>query len=73
KKYVFVIDENNIVKSRLITVGAEMPHVFVVTSGLTENDKILLEGLRRVRENQKIDIEFVEPAIALSKLELYAE
>ncbi|HEX5170994.1 MAG TPA: efflux RND transporter periplasmic adaptor subunit, partial [Cyclobacteriaceae bacterium] len=47
KKYVFVIDENNIVKSRLITVGAEMPHVFVVTSGLTENDKILLEGLRR--------------------------
>lgn len=73
KKYVFVIDENNIVRSRLITVGAEMPHVFVVTGGLAENDKILLEGLRRVRENQKIDYDFVEPATALAHLELYAE
>lgn len=73
KKYVFVVDENNIVRSRLITVGAEMPHVFVVTGGLAENDKILLEGLRRVKENQKIDYDFVEPATALSNLELYAE
>lgn len=73
KKYVYVVDENNVVRSRLITVGAEMPHIFVVTGGLAENDKILLEGLRRVRENQKIDYDFVEPATALSNLELYAE
>lgn len=73
KKYVYVVDENNIVRSRLITVAAEMPHIFVVTGGLAEGDKILLEGLRRVRENQKIDYDLVEPMKALSQLELYAE
>ena len=73
KKYVFVVDKNNIVRSRLITVGAEMPHIFVVTGGLAETDKILLEGLRRVKENQKIDFDLVAPVTALSQLELYAE
>jgi membrane fusion protein (multidrug efflux system) len=73
KKYVFVIDENNIVRSRLITVIAEMPHLFVIQDGLAETDKILLEGLRLVRENEKISFEFIAPQTAISNLELYAE
>ncbi len=73
KKYVFVIDENNMVRSRLITVSAELPHIFVVSSGLDEGDKILLEGLRLVQENDKINFEFVSPKDAISSLELYAE
>ena len=54
-----VMDKNNVVKSREIEVAAEMPHIYAVQSGLAENDKILLEGLRLVRENEKIDYEFV--------------
>lgn len=50
-----------------------MPHLFVVQSGLAENDKILLEGLRLVKENEKINYEFVAPLSAISNLELYAE
>lgn len=73
KKYVFVIDENNIVKSRQITVVAELPHIFAVQEGLAETDKILLEGLRLVRENDKISYEHVEPASVLAHLDLYAE
>jgi membrane fusion protein (multidrug efflux system) len=73
KKYVFVIDENNIVRSRLITVIAEMTHLFVIQDGLAETDKILLEGLRLVRENEKISFEFIAPQTAISNLELYAE
>lgn len=73
KKYVYVIDENDIVRSRLITVAAEMPHIFVVQSGLAENDKILLEGLRLVRENEKIHYKFIEPHAAISNLHLYSE
>lgn len=53
KKYVYVI-ENNEVKTRQIEVGLEMPHLYVVTSGLKTSDKILLEGLRKVKNNQKI-------------------
>ncbi|QHL86515.1 efflux RND transporter periplasmic adaptor subunit [Nibribacter ruber] len=73
KKYVYVLDKNNEVKSREITVASELPHIYVVSKGLSKDDKILLEGLRLVRENQKIYTKFVEPATAMSQLELYAE
>lgn len=73
KKYVYVIDKNNAVKSREIVIAAEMPHLFVIKEGLSLNDKILLEGLRLVKENQKIDYEVVKPQSVMSNLELYAE
>ncbi|AWH84033.1 efflux RND transporter periplasmic adaptor subunit [Flavobacterium album] len=73
KKYVFVIDKNNEVKSREITIAAELPHIFIVKEGLTTGDKILLEGLRLVKENEKIKYKLEKPEYVLSHLELYAE
>lgn len=73
KKYVYVIDQNNAVKSREVVIAAEMPHLFVIKEGLSINDKILLEGLRLVKENEKINYEVVKPQSVLSNLELYAE
>ncbi len=73
KKYVFVVDDKNIIRSRNITIGAELPHIYSVIDGLKENDKILLEGLRKVREKDKIAYKFVKPITAMSQLELYAE
>ncbi|MBN8821605.1 MULTISPECIES: efflux RND transporter periplasmic adaptor subunit [unclassified Spirosoma] len=73
KKYVYVIDKDNKVRSREIGIAAELPHIFVVKSGLKKDDKILLEGLRQVRENQKIAYKFVQPESVISHLELYAE
>lgn len=58
RKYVFVIDKDNVVKSREIKTGAELPHLYVVTDGLQETDKILVEGLRKVKNNQKIGYTF---------------
>lgn len=73
KKYVFVVDENNIVRSREITIGAEMEDLYAVTDGLTEGDKILLEGLRKVRDNEAITFEFEEPRMVIASLKLHAE
>lgn len=74
KKYVYVVDANNVVKSRHITVGTEMPHLYVVTEGLKEGDKILVEGLRKVKNNQKIHFEFEDQQKVLSDLnDLHAE
>lgn len=74
KKYVFVVDEKNIVRSRQITIGEEMSHLYVVTSGITAKDKILLEGLRKVTNNQEIHCEFVNTQKVLSELnQLHAE
>ncbi|WP_456462216.1 efflux RND transporter periplasmic adaptor subunit [Reichenbachiella sp.] len=73
KKYVFVVDKDNIVRSRRIEVGAEWPHIYEVIDGLESSDKILLEGLRKVRDGDRIETEFVDPTTVLSHLDLYAE
>ncbi|UFH57165.1 efflux RND transporter periplasmic adaptor subunit [Spirosoma sp. KNUC1025] len=73
KKYVYIVDKDNKIRSREITIAAELPHIFVVRSGLTKDDKILLEGLRQVKENEKIDYTFVKPESVISNLSLYAE
>lgn len=73
KKYVYVLDKDNVLKSREITIAAELPHIYAIDKGIKKGDKILLEGLRLVRENDKIHPEFIDPKAALSDLELYAE
>ncbi len=59
KKFVYVINDKGIVTSTEIKVGQEMSHLYVVTSGLSINDKILFDGLRKVKNNEKIETSFV--------------
>lgn len=73
KKYVYVIGDDNVVRSREITIAAELPHIFAVKSGLKPDEKILLEGLRLVRENEKIHFTLVKADSVISHLDLYAE
>ncbi len=73
KKYVFVVDRNKRVHSREITIASEMPDLYVVKSGLNESDKILLEGIRKVKDNDKIDFHFEDPKSVLPKLKVYVE
>ncbi len=73
QRYVFVIDKDNIVRSTNIKIGAEVNHLFVVEEGINENDRILLEGLRKVKHGDEIETEFVEPEAVMTNLEMYAE
>ncbi|PIB35047.1 efflux transporter periplasmic adaptor subunit [Reichenbachiella sp. 5M10] len=73
KKYVFVVDKDNVVKSRVITIAAEMSDLYAIEGGLSTDDKILLEGLRLVRENDKISYDYEDPNDVISHLKLHAE
>lgn len=73
KRYVFVIGSDNVVRSKEIGVSHELQHLYAVSSGLSANDQILLEGLRRVRDNDHITPDFQDPATVLGQLNLYAE
>ncbi len=73
QKYVLVVDEKNVVRSRPITVAAEMPHVYLLEKGLDERDKIIVEGLRKVRDGAVIDIDYRKPSDVLGQLEVPAE
>ncbi len=57
KKYVYVVDKDNKVSAREITVSHEMPHIYAVSEGLDASDKILVEGIRKVKNGDKVHYE----------------
>ncbi|NIK92371.1 efflux RND transporter periplasmic adaptor subunit [Mangrovimonas sp. CR14] len=73
KHFVFVVDQDNIVRQREVKVGAELSNLFEVTQGLEENDKVLLEGIRLVKDGQKIKFELEKADDVLAHLDIYAE
>ncbi|MCB9263377.1 MAG: efflux RND transporter periplasmic adaptor subunit [Flavobacteriales bacterium] len=72
KKFVYIIDQHHKVIPKQITITAELPHLYVI-KGLAEKDVILLEGLRKVKENQEIHYKFLEPRHVISNLSVHAE
>ncbi len=73
KKYVYVVDKNDRVQAREITLGADMNDLYEVTAGLQPTDKILVEGLRKVKNNDKIAYEFKNMKAIIPTLRLHAE
>jgi membrane fusion protein, multidrug efflux system len=49
RKFVFVIDERNVVRYRPVETGRLIDGLRVVTSGLTPDDVVIVNGLQRVR------------------------
>lgn len=60
KKFVYVIDDSNHVKSTEIKIGNEMTHLYSVLSGIGPKDKILVDGIRKVKNGQQIKYQFVD-------------
>ncbi len=73
KKYVYVVDAKGKVSSRQIKVGATLPDLFVVSSGISSTDKILLEGLQKVNDDDVIQYSLVQPREAISNLKMKTE
>jgi membrane fusion protein (multidrug efflux system) len=73
KKFVFVVDKKNVVHQREVRVASEMPDLFVVTGGLAAGDKILLEGIRKVKDGEKIGFEYQDPKQVMAHLKTYSE
>jgi membrane fusion protein (multidrug efflux system) len=73
QKYVFVVDKNGVARSKNIKVAYELPDIYVVASGLSGGDKILLEGVQKVKDDQKVKVKFQDPKKVLQSLKLKAE
>lgn len=55
KKFVYVVDEDNTVASRAISVMDNHDgHFYVVTDGLSEGEQVVLEGLATLRDGATI-------------------
>ena len=73
KKYVFVVDEQNIAHQREIQIQHEQDDIFVIDSGLQAGERIVLEGILQVRDGDKVDYEFQAPEEVLAHLKYHAQ
>ncbi len=62
--YVFMVGADNKAEQRRIKLGQSTPTVAAVTSGISLGDKVIVEGLQKVRPGQPVA---PGPASALSK------
>ncbi len=74
KKYVFVVDKDKVVQQREINIEAEMPDLYIIKGGVAENEKIILEGIRKVKDKDKIaEFEYLDPKVVIPHLKVYVE
>lgn len=74
KQYVYVVGADRVVHQRQITVAHEADDIFVIGSGLQASDRIVLEGVRQVRDGQRLaSAEFRNPREVLGNLRNHAE
>ncbi len=73
KKFVFVVDKNNTVHSRNINILGELPDIYIIESGLAENENILLEGVQKVKDDERINFTYQAPREVIHHLRLKAE
>ena len=62
-----------VVRQREIVILNEMDDIYLIKDGLGVNDKIVLEGIRQVRDGEKVDFEFRSPEQTLNNLKYHAE
>jgi membrane fusion protein (multidrug efflux system) len=73
KRFVYLVNKKGEVESRQIQVAEELEHIFVIEFGLKETDKILLEGLAEVRKGDHVEIDYQDPKLVLTQLDIPAE
>ncbi|MCW3077474.1 MAG: uncharacterized protein JWO32_2083 [Bacteroidetes bacterium] len=73
KKYVFVVGKDSVVRQREINIASELPDIYVIKDGVKETERIILEGIRKVRDGDKIGYIYEDPKQVISKLKVYVE
>lgn len=62
KKFVLVLDKDNKVAYRAIEMGPKLEGLRIVRSGLAQGEKIVVNGLQRVRPGMPVDPQLVPMA-----------
>jgi len=61
KRYVYVVDKENVVHQREIVIQNELADDFVIKTGLEVKDRIVLEGVQQIHDGEKLKYEFHDP------------
>jgi membrane fusion protein (multidrug efflux system) len=58
KRYVYVVDKDDVVHRREIVPQYERDDIYVIKKGVGVDDRIVLEGVRQVHNGEKVEYEF---------------
>lgn len=72
QKYVFVVDARGYVHARPVKVAFEKQDVFVISGGLSQNDRFLVDGVDKVNDGDRISCRYQNPATAIQSVKLKA-
>lgn len=72
QKNVFVVDARGYVHSRTIKVAYEMQDIYVVSAGLSKSDKILVDGVDKVNDGNRISFRYKNPDAVFQSIKLKA-
>jgi multidrug efflux system membrane fusion protein len=61
RKFVYVVDNDNVARQRFVTLGPVIDDLRVIKDGISTDDRVIVNGLMRVRAGQKVTPEG-EPA-----------
>jgi membrane fusion protein (multidrug efflux system) len=73
KRYVYIVDKDNVAHQREIVIQNELEDIFVIKDGLSVDDTIVLEGIRQVRDGDKVEFEDRKPEQVAANLKFHAE
>lgn len=59
--YVMVVNKDSIAEQRRVVLGDVMGDKQIVKSGLNDDDKVIIQGLQKVRTGQKVKADLVTP------------
>lgn len=65
--------QHGVVRQREIVILNELDDIYLIKNGLGVHDKIVLEGIRQVRDGDEVEYEFETPEQALNHLKYHAE
>jgi RND family efflux transporter MFP subunit len=61
KKFLYVVDENDVVGTRSVTIGKLDRGMRVIEAGLAPGENVIVGGLQRVRDKMKVAPKLIEP------------
>jgi RND family efflux transporter MFP subunit len=67
RKFVLVVDDQNVAQARYLTLGPLIDGLRVVTAGLEASDRVVVNGLMRVRAGAKVTPELSTVAAVMER------
>jgi len=61
KTFVTVVTDEDKAETRIVTMGERIGNMWLVQEGLTTNDRVIVEGINKVKEGTALQITMIQP------------